>query len=315
MERHLRGAEAYINSALRPGTQANHISILRTYIDFACAHNLYYSCPSVSSICAFIHYLTIKYDKSTTIINAISGLASVLRRMGIDTSPFRSINVLDFVLSIKTNIRHVPFKRLPVSFEMLRDVLVSIRPSPEGPTIALALLIMYYTFFRQSNLCPRNKTGFDQTRHLVRGDVIARPHGLAIALKWSKTRQTMSASTTAAPAMADAAMCPVAAHRDMLVFSPTMSDSQPLISFRDASPLPLTFLKKAWDQALGTLGADPHFYTLHSLRRGGATDIYTHGAASIQQIKDHGDWASDAVYQYLPNDPGRSSVVAAFKDF
>lgn len=314
LERHLRGAESFINSALRPGTRANHASILRTYIDFTCAHGLAYARPTVSSICAFIHYLTIKYDKSSTILNSISSLSSVLRRMGVDVTPFSSINVQDFVVSIKTNIRHVPFKRPPVLFTMLPSILAAARAQNNGLPVAFAILIMYYTFFRQSNLCPRNKSGFDPSRHLVRADVLWRPEGLVLAVKWAKTRQTFTASSVGAPAMPRREMCPLVAYRDMIAYSPTIHQNQPLIAFCNGSPMPLTYLRKAWAHALATIGADSHLYTLHSLRRGGATDVHSTGTASLQEIKDHGDWRSDAVHHYLPNDPMHSSVMTAFRD-
>lgn len=265
-------------------------------------------------MCAFIHYLTTIYDKSSTILNNVSALASALRRLGVDTSLFRSINVQDFITSIKTNIRHVPFKRLPVSHIMLSQIINVVLNDPHGPTVAFALLVMYFSFLRQSNLSPRNKAAFDPTRHLTRGDVLARTDGLVVALKWSKTRQASLAATTAIPALHNSVICPLARYREMLLSVPTIRDSQALIAFTDASPMPVSYLRKVWASALTHLGADPQLYSLHSLRRGGATDIYTHGTASLQQIKLHGDWTSDAVFNYLPNDPSNSAVFSSFKD-
>lgn len=314
LEFHLRGAETYINAALRPGTRANHLTALRLYIDFAASHRLLYMYPTVSSLWAFIHHLVVKYDNPNTILNYIASLASALKRLGVDITSFRSVNVYDFMLSIKTNIRHETTKRLPVSYQLLCRILQSIASDPEAPTVIFAIILMYFSFLRQSNLCPRNKAAFDTTRHLLRTDVLPRHDALIVAIKWTKTRQGRHSSSIAMPALPGAASCPLAAWGAMLAHSPTTRPLQPLFSFRDASPLPLSYLKRVWSKAISDLGIAHKLYTLHSLRRGGATDIYQSGTASIQEIQSHGDWRSDAVFAYLPNDPRNSRIPDIFRD-
>lgn len=232
--------------------------------------------------------------------------------MGIDISPFRAVNVIDFVQSIKTNIRHVPQRKLPVSYQMLVSIIESLYQDTEGPSIVFAVLIMYFLFLRQSNVCPRNKSMFDHTRHLTRSDLILRDDAIIVAVKWSKSRQTTVAASLAAPALPGATTCPRQAYIRMLQHAPTTRATQALISFKDASPLPTSYLRKAWTSALARLGVTNNAYTLHSLRRGGATDAFAAGA-SIQEIRNHGDWRSDAVYAYLPNDPTSSRVFDMFR--
>lgn len=284
------------------------------YIEFNCAHALQYDYPTISSICAFLHYLVLKYPNPSTILNNFGAVCSVLTRMNIDIRAFSSIHVRDFVQSIKQNIRHVPNRKLPVSYVMLIDIITHIYFDPEGPSVVLAVLLMYFLFLRQSNICPRNKSAFDRHRHLTRGDVILRPDGLVVGIKWSKTRQTTFASSAAAPALPGAITCPVMAYQRMLAIAPTVNSHQALVCFRDSSPLPLSYVKKVWDRALAHLGLAKGAYSLHSLRRGGASDIFNSGAASIQDIRQHGDWRSDSVYAYLPNDPSTSRVFQTFKN-
>lgn len=314
LEYHLRGAETYINTALRPGTRANHLTALRLYIDFTSTHRLLYMHPSVSSLCAFIHFLITKYTYPNTVLNYVASLASALKRLGADITPFRSVNVYDFMLSIKTNIRHQPTKRLPVSYDMLCNIVQAMNSDPEAPTAIFAVILMYFSFLRQSNLCPRNKSAFDHTRHLLCADVLPRHDAVIVAIKWSKTRQGRHAASIAIPALLGAVTCPLAAWRAMISHSPTIITAQPLFSFRDGTPLPLSYLKKVWTAAIQDLGIAHKLYTLHSLRRGGATDVYQSGAASIQEIQSHGDWRSDAVYAYLPNDPRNSRIPDIFRD-
>lgn len=218
------------------------------------------------------------------------------------------------MLSIKTNIRHQPTKRLPVSYHMLCSIVQFISSDPEGPTVTFAIILMYFSFLRQSNLCPRNKSGFDPTRHLLRTDVLPRPDAIIVAVKWSKTRQGRHASSIAIPALPGATTCPLAAWQAMTSHSPTIEAGQPLFSFRDGTPLPLSYLTRVWTGVIKQLGITHKLYTLHGLRRGGATDVYQSGTASIQEIQSHGDWRSDAVYAYLPNDPQNSRIPDIFRD-
>lgn len=267
----------------------------------------------MSSLCAFIHHLTVEYDNPTTIFNYVSNLAAVLKRLGCDISPFRSVNVCDFLSSIKINIRHTPNRRQPVSHRMLCDIVQAALSDKEGPTVAFAFILLFFTMFRQSNLAPRTSKQFDITRHLLRTDILLTSDALIVGLKWSKTRQGPTASSVAAPALPGAVICPVRAYGAMLDHAPTLAQPQPLLCFKDLRPMPTSYLNKAWDACLARLGVSRRQYTLHSLRRGAATEVYSDSPASIQQIKTHGDWASSAVFAYLPHDPRNSEVYRHFQ--
>lgn len=160
-----------------------------------------------------MQFLTVKYSNPSTILNYLGGVSTSLARMGVDISPFRSIDVADFVQSIKVNIRHIPHRKLPVSYQMLISIIQSMYTDPEGPTVAFAIIIMYFLFLRQSNIAPRNKSAFDQHRHLLRSDVILRHDSIVVGVKWSKSRQGTIASSLAAPALPGAITCPCQAYR------------------------------------------------------------------------------------------------------
>lgn len=216
--------------------------------------------------------------------------------------------------SIKANVRYSPNKRLAVHHNMLERIVVCALDDPEGPTLAFAYIIMFLTFVCQSNLAPRNKAAFDNTRHLTRADVIDRTDAIIIAIKWSKTQQGPNATSVAAPAKTGSLICQRQAFHRMLLHAPTRDIKQPLCSFRDGTALPTSYMNKAWDCILHKLGCPKRAFTLHSLRRGAATQVYSAQAASIHQLQMHGQWASSAVMEYLPNDPSRSDVFQYFKN-
>ena len=61
---------------------------------------------------------------------------------------------------------------------------------------------------------------------------------------------------------------------------------------------------------LKALGRDPGLYSLHSLRRGGATTAYANGS-SYELIKRHGLWRSHCFWDYITLPAGSQSAVAA----
>ena len=63
-------------------------------------------------------------------------------------------------------------------------------------------------------------------------------------------------------------------------------------------PLNYQFYMNVIKQLCGLTGLDPSLYSTHSLRRGGASFLRLCGA-SVEVIKERGDWKSDAVYLYL----------------
>lgn len=172
---------------------------------------------------------------------------------------------------------------------------------------------MFFTFLRQSNLSPRTKKTFDSSCHLLRGDVIDEGDAIIIRIKWSKTYQGPTATSVAAPALLASPLCPVSAFRNLVASTPSLTDAHPLMAFRDGSSMPVSYINRAWDRALASCHIPRRAFTLHSLRRGGATSALESGAASIEHIHVHGTWSSDAVNVYLPNDPRWSQVFQQFK--
>lgn len=303
---HLKGHKAQHQAEPIIYTQDVYIFFVgEYYIDFRDA--------SAPTLCAFIHRLTQLYPNPNTILNYVSSLSSVLRRLGVDTSGFRSMDVQDFLTSIRTNIRHTPNKRQPVLSDMLAAIVTEIGRGADGATLAFAVSIMFYTMLRQSNLAPPNKAAFDKSRHLLRRDILLRDEAVIVGVKWSKSLQGPTASSVAAPAILGSVTCPVTAYRRMTSAVPTTHYDQALLCFRDRSPMPMSYVNKMWSLALTALGIQGRQYTLHSLRRGAATEAYSGGVASIDQIKRHGHWTSDAVHAYLPTDPRNSHVFKHFQ--
>lgn len=89
--------------------------------------------------------------------------------------------------------------------------------------------------------------------------------------------------------------------------------SQPLLTFDDGAPMPLSFITKAFKLALVRAGLSQSL-TLHSLRRGGARFLQLSGV-STSDIASHGGWRSGAIFRYInhPTKPAAFSALQALK--
>jgi integrase len=165
--------------------------------------------------------------------------------------------------------------------------------------IKAALLLLYFSFLRQSNIAPKSSKKFDPTRHLATADLFFSPPGYVLLIKWTKTIQHGRHVLLPVPALAHR-HCPVQAIRRMLALKPThATPASPLFTLPNTDiPMTTTYLSEALQIIVQALGATPAAYSLHSFRRGGASAAYQAGV-DYAQIKSHGIWSSDSFWGYI----------------
>jgi hypothetical protein len=106
---------------------------------------------------------------------------------------------------------------------------------------------------------------------------------------------------------------PVAAYEQLLLAVPTTSARQPLLAYVSPSGVATVttyMLATSLRDFLAILGYDTGLYSLHSLRRGGATVAVKEGVGQLD-IKRHGNWSSDTFWQYITSPFVSQSPVAA----
>lgn len=238
----------------------------------------------------------------STARNYVSSLTSAYNRMGLDASPFSKFKVRNALLSIDKNVRHTPSGALPVSAALLKKAVRVIRRLPNGSSVAAAVIIMFHTFHRQSNFSAPSAINFDPARQITRGDVRLYPDRLQVSHKWSKSHQMSGHhAVTSIPAIPGNPLCPRQAYIDMVRDVPSRSPHQPLIMFRDGNNIPLPYLRRVWNTVMRALKVPQYDrYTLHGLRRGGATHVFQSDPSTRDEIKRHGLWRSNCVDRYLP---------------
>ena len=213
---------------------------------------------------------------------------------------------------LSLTLRRPPAPKAPASPDLVARALHYRHHLRYPCQIRVAVTFMLVGFFRQSNIAPPSSRRFDPTRQLICDDVVITSTGLPIHLKWSKTMQRSSQSAVIfLPDTATSVLCPRRAYRDLIQTDPPASGRLPLLRFQDGNPMPVCYIAQQWATLLRMVGVQPRMFSLHSLRRGGASYAYHSGGAAIQDIMSHGTGASDAVRAYLI--PGKGQLTSAHK--
>lgn len=288
---------------------------MKLFIGFALALRQDYARPSVSLVLAFIEHLAATQRTAASVLSTVSTLRSLLPRHNISARSFSHSSVALHLRSIKINKRTPAVQRPPMRIPELRLVTRQLMQMDHAPQLVVAVLLLFTTAFRQSNLAPASVRGFDASRHLTRRDVKVAVTYVQVLEKWSKTRQQIVRDRwISVPRVTGSSLCLHAAMSAMLAVSPTTKPQQPLLVFGDRRPMPLSYITKAFKLALRRAGLAHRSYTLHSLRRGGAKFMQKAGV-STADIASHGGWKSAAIYRYIdnPTKPAAFRALQALK--
>ena len=307
------------NEAFRPGTQANHNTQFSTYLAFCMYYGLQDINPTPSTICAYAEFLARTCKSPRTIKNYVSGVRLLHKNLGLDPPSLHCFQLQLILRAMEIAMDHFSNQKLPITVSMLRELCIACNTlGTLGSIIKCALLFGFYGFLRQSNLAPSTTASFDPRRNTCRGDVFEHPPGLVLLLKWTKTLQTgTSPQTLLLPAVPGDILCPLNAYKTMITAVPTPDNNAPLLIMPDTVNEPMTSvqLSKYLGVLLDSLGYTSSAYSLHSLRRGGATASYQAGTDFIR-IKRHGTWKSDAFWKYvITNDTSDTRLAQDLADF
>ena len=299
--------------AHRPGTTANREVVIKDYVIFSRRANFQYDAPAPHNICWFLEHLADRGLAPTTILNYLSALRTYFGMACLDKTPLFTLMVTNAIRAISITVRHTPRPALGTTPAILAAALAQVHTLEYPHHIKLAVIWMFMAFFRQSNIAPKTTGAFDHTRHLVRGDVTIQGECLVISLKWSKTMQNSQTPTTVTVwAQPGSISCPVSAYLTLLRVAPTGHPLQPLLTFKDGNSMTSPYIARAWSQLLKAAGLPQQRFTLHGLRRGGASYTYHDGGATLEDVMAHGQWASSAVRAYLtPQRAQKTSVHRA----
>jgi hypothetical protein len=293
-----------IQHAYRPGTRSNHRTQLRRYYGFCQEYGLYDLNPSQHQLCLYMEYLAQRFVSARTVRNYMSAITLLHKQLDVSCPALSSFQVGLMARAVDRTMLTPPSPRLPVSVLLLRQLVQATLPlGVWGVVFRFAILLAFFGFLRQSNLAPRTASQFDSARHSRRRDVVFTKQGAFIRLRWTKTLQSAHQPVfVPLPVIDNSPLCPVAAFRDMAASVPVLSSKSPLLLVPspggELQVVTIPMLAQTFKDIINSLGLPLHTFSLHSLRRGGATLAFEAGVP-VDCIKGHGTWSSQSVYTYI----------------
>jgi hypothetical protein len=212
----------------------------------------------------------------------------------------------------KRQLGTAPRQKRPLSPQLMAAIYRRVdRRCPRSVACWAVLACGWWGMFRKSSLLPRTQA---EQPILRRSCVRAGEQGLLVQSGFSKTNQFRArVHTVLLPKLeAKHPLCPVAALIRHFRMNRIVKDSHSLFSFVSrgqrveltGGSLEAAF--KSWLSGCGVRAAD---YSLHSLRRGGATSAAKLGLA-LEEIRSIGDWRSDAVRCYVSREGEQVKAAA-----
>ena len=261
---------------------------------------------------AYIQRLAESFTSHRSVSNYLGAINTMHRELDDPFDIFASYRVRVTVRALPFTMRHKPFQRPPIQLRTLSTLVLAAQRGHHPQLLGACLVLLFFSMLRQSNVGPRTRTGFDPSRHLTRDDARFVRGGVALRVRWSKTRQAPDERRwLLVPELPGSHLDPVTLLKEYLQVEPTVDPRQPLFSLPRARPLTSERLAREFDQLVRAARLPEAGYTLHSFRRGGASLAKRFGA-SLEDIKRHGTWRSNAVWEYLHQQPVHDTVTDAF---
>ena len=207
-----------------------------------------------------------------------------------------------FINGLKRTMGAMVVQKLPITPELLLRIhqLLDFTNSFHCCMWA-AMLFLFFSFFRKSNVLPDSDSSFDPQKVVTRSSIIVTSSHLLVAVTWSKTIQyKQRCLIVPLSSVPGSKLCPVSAYKQLLRSVPVCNKGHALYCVNH-SCVPLTYptftkYLRMWLTMLGVL--HPQLYSAHSFRRGGASWAF-HAGVPPALIKVQGDWRSQCYMQYI----------------
>lgn len=282
------------------GSWSNLTTHARKYQQFC---QLLQTTPFPISEQNFCRYMVTFYLTSAN--SVLNYLAGVKKLHAYARVPMPQLTpYVDAVFSgVKRLLAHQVQQAEPITPQILRQIAPLVNKSnPRQVVCFTALVVGFYLFLRGSNLTCRTQTSFDPTKNLCRKDLRMANNVALVEIRWSKTIQFMQRKLLVPIVrVLGEDICPIAWLRKMILMVPAKGND-PLFSYVTAKGdlVPLTYRAlsdqlKSW---MAQIGRDPAKYSVHGLRRGGASFAFESNLPA-ETIMVLGDWASDSFRRYI----------------
>lgn len=257
-------------------------------------------------VCQYAAYLAcrLKYHSVKQYMNIIR----ILHKEAGFPNPLDNNWVLETTLRGIAKFKGKVVKRkLPITPQLLLAIRGQLNLTiVEDKVFWAVCLVLFFGFFRKSNVLAPSMGKFVPDKHLTRNHVLVHPegiiNGLLIKVNWSKTIQHKErALLCPIPCLPNHPLCPTAACVSAFQATPCAPSTGPAFQLVDGQgykPLLYNKFMSKLRNTLVSLNVNPQEYAGHSFRRGSASWALLQGIPG-ETIKILGDWKSQAYLSYL----------------
>ena len=293
-------------AAFASGTKSNIQSHVNSYLAFCIYFSLVPFPLTCSNIIPFLQLFSESVSSYGYINNVLSSIKSMSNLLGHFVDKVTSVHLTLFLSGLKRSMGLKVTQMLPVTPHMLKMIssIVDFKDSFQV-CVWSAILFMFFSFFRKSNVLPDSVRTFDPSKQVTRSSIVCHSMMMLVKVTWSKTIQfKQRVLYIPIASVPGSKLCPVYSYKLLttLVHCPPEA---PAFSYCIKGQTKVlvysTFVKqfRYWLQCINV--KDSHSYCSHSLRRGGATWAFQCGVTP-DLIKFQGDWQSDCYRKYIQLD-------------
>ena len=296
----VRGAESTMSQYYAKKSRDNVLSHLKQLSIFCVAFQESFLPVSRNALLGFVELMSRNcgFDHIQHILSSVKFLHEFTgHQYSGDSFEFRVL-----LRGLKRKLAKSAKQALPITPEMLILMYQHVDiTKPSELAHWTAFLFALRLLYRKSSIAPESLQSFDAKTGLTRDKAIVSNGVVLVYQNHSKTNQFMS-STRVTPLVPGAivSLDPVF-HYNKLVSENIVPDNCPAFSFL-VNGLVRCVTHKSFTKYLKFLlvkiGLNPHDWSGHSFRRGGASLLYRLGIDPLT-IQACGDWSSDTFLRYL----------------
>ena len=290
--------------SLKDSTKRNFMTQLRAYQKFCDKYNLPYFPADNKQICRFGQHLAQTFKSPDAVGNYLSAVRTFMALLALPIPKPNEKEMQMFIQGLKRLMDHEVKQAAPVTPEILIRMSRVVDYTNQIDMVAwVATLIGFTMFLRKSNLVPDTQTSFEPQMQFRRQDFnLTGPFSVMMAeITWAKNIQFRQ-KILRLPVLPvkNKAICPVLWVHYMMEKVPAAPEDPAFTFWNDGekSALSANQLIARIRQWLKLIKENEEDYSLHSLRRGGATFAYQCNIEA-EMIQRLGNWASDAYKRYI----------------
>lgn len=230
----------------------------------------------------------------SSIRNYLSGLNNHLKDLGHAPINYENYSIKKIMMGIRRVKGDLKKQAAPLLPENLLRLFSKLTKSYAHTAVRAAMLVCFRALLRKSHVT-------FSAAHLERRDVVFHEWGMMLSVSKSKTNQFRDRVHQIPIALVKGnSLCAVFWTKVHFRQCPAPPDAAAfrLPRMGHSVPMSYAYYMQVIKLMCSNSGLNAMEFSSHSLRRGGATYLRMCGA-SIDEIKERGDWKSNAVYQYL----------------